>query len=83
MKRTVLIAALVVSTALLASQERKYSVIDLPYLFQSYEHAHRAIDGPVGKHLDELLLKGKGVRTLAWYDSGFRFVFNRSRDDRS
>ena len=71
-----------VSTALLASQERKYSVIDLPYLFQSYEHAHRAIDGPVGKHLDDLLLKGKGVRTLAWYDSGFRFVFTAKHEIR-
>jgi tripartite ATP-independent transporter DctP family solute receptor len=69
-----------VSTALLASQERKYSVIDLPYLFQSYEHAHRAIDGPVGKQLDEVLLKSKGVRTLAWYDSGFRFVFTAKHE---
>jgi TRAP-type transport system periplasmic protein len=71
-----------VSTALLASQEKKYSVIDLPYLFQSYAHAHRAIDGPVGKQLDEALLKGKGVRTLAWYDSGFRFVFTGKREIR-
>ena len=49
--------------------------LDFPFLFKSYEHAHRVLDGKIG---DDLLKKfePKGLIGLAWSENGFRHLTN-------
>jgi tripartite ATP-independent transporter DctP family solute receptor len=49
--------------------------VSLPFLFKDYDHAMRAIDGPVG-HLIEAKLGAKGFTALAWMELGSRNVTN-------
>jgi tripartite ATP-independent transporter DctP family solute receptor len=53
----------------------KNNVIDLPYLFNDYEHVAAVIDGPIGQSLlDEL--KKYNIMGLAFLDQGFRQITN-------
>lgn len=59
-----------------------YNPIDvfyLPFIFQNKEHAYKVADGPIGQKLYDGLLKEKGIRTLAMYESGFRAITNSKR----
>lgn len=53
-------------------------VLDIPFLFKNYKHAHAVMDGPVG---DELLNKfdRRMMVGLAWGESGFRQLANNKR----
>lgn len=57
--------------------------LELPYLFDDYDHAERVLDGPVGTQLLEGLLP-QGLRGLAFaYSGGFRVVPTAGRALRS
>ena len=49
--------------------------LDFPFLFTSYDHAHKVLDGPIGT---DLLKKftDKDLIGLAWAENGFRHVTN-------
>lgn len=51
------------------------AVLDAPFMFKNSEHAHKVIDGNVGKKLEELL-KAQGTTVMSWMESGFRNVFS-------
>jgi len=53
-------------------------IVDIPFLFRDYAHAHKVLDGAIG---DELLKKfpGKGLVALAWMENGFRHITNSRR----
>ncbi|MES2888839.1 MAG: TRAP transporter substrate-binding protein [Pseudomonadota bacterium] len=53
-------------------------ITDIPFLFRDYDHARKALDGPVGQ---ELLAKfpAKGMVALAWAENGFRHLTNSKR----
>lgn len=53
-------------------------VMNLPFVFSSYEGVHRTLEGPVGK-LIESKLDGKGFTLLCWMDLGARNVMNAKR----
>lgn len=53
-------------------------VWDLPYIFRDIEHAHKVLDGPVGKAIAEKFL-AKNIRHLAYNDGGFRYFTNSKR----
>jgi tripartite ATP-independent transporter DctP family solute receptor len=50
-------------------------VVDIPFLFRDYGHAHKVLDGQIGP---DLLKKfpGKGLIALAWLENGFRHITN-------
>jgi tripartite ATP-independent transporter DctP family solute receptor len=53
-------------------------VLALPYVFDSAEHMHRALDGATGREI----LRGfeaRGLVGLAFYDSGVRCFYNHRR----
>jgi tripartite ATP-independent transporter DctP family solute receptor len=56
----------------------KLNVLDLPYLFTSFEHVYRVVDGPIGKQLlaelEQHQLKG-----IAFWEIGFRNITNSKR----
>ncbi|MBD5803251.1 2,3-diketo-L-gulonate-binding periplasmic protein YiaO precursor [Azoarcus sp. Aa7] len=53
-------------------------IVDIPFLFRDYDHAHKVLDGQIGQ---DLLKKfpGKGLVALAWYENGFRHITNNKR----
>lgn len=64
------------STSPLTSYSHELDVLDLPFLFTSYEHAERVLDGPVGRHL-LTVLEPYDLEGLGYLELGFR-VFSTS-----
>jgi tripartite ATP-independent transporter DctP family solute receptor len=66
-------ASLTVSgTAILNNFDQRIGVVDLPYLWQDFDHVHRVLDGAVGRDLAAGLEK-QGIILLTWIDGwGFR-----------
>lgn len=62
--------------------EPKLNVLDLPYLFDDYEHAYNVVDGAIG---DQLLgeLEKHRMKGLAFWEIGFRKVTNSVRPIRT
>ncbi len=56
----------------------KMFVVDLPFLFQSREHAYKVLDGPIGIEL-LAALSTKGIKGLAFWENGFRQITNSVR----
>jgi TRAP-type C4-dicarboxylate transport system substrate-binding protein len=54
-------------------------IIDLPFVFRSLEHAHRALDGPLGAYFTEKIEAKKNFRVMGFWDNGFRHISNRLR----
>jgi len=53
-------------------------VFDLPFLFESYDHAYAVLDGPIGqKVLDSM--SSANLVGLSWGDNGFRHLTNSER----
>lgn len=57
---------------------REYAVVMIPFLFESYDHAHRTLDGPAGAMLADMA-EGKGFKVLADWEWGFRDITNNKR----
>jgi len=55
------------------------SVMDMPYMFNNYEHIERVVDGEVGQIFNEMLIKKEGLRVLAWFHIGFRHMITREK----
>ena len=53
-------------------------ITDIPFMFRDYDHARRALDGPLGQ---AILAKcdAKGLVCLAWWENGFRHLTNSKR----
>jgi tripartite ATP-independent transporter DctP family solute receptor len=65
-------SATVSGTAILNNFDQRIGVVDLPYLFNDFDHVHRVLDGEVGQDLAAGLEK-QGIVLLAWIDGwGFR-----------
>jgi TRAP-type transport system periplasmic protein len=60
----------------------KLNVLDLPFLFDSYEHAYRVLDGDVGQELLAGLEENR-MKGLAFWEIGFRKVTNSVRPIRT
>ncbi|WP_088552796.1 TRAP transporter substrate-binding protein [Calderihabitans maritimus] len=61
------------ATAKLTEWFPEWALFDLPFLFESYEEVHRAMDGEIGRRLSDLLLK-RNMMALAMWDNGFKQV---------
>ena len=58
--------------------EKAFAVVVMPYLFDSYAHAHRVLDGPAMKWLAPLAEK-QGFVILSNWEWGFRNLTNNQR----
>ena len=58
--------------------EPKLNVLDVPYLFESYDHAYKVLDGQIGQLLLGELEKHR-MKGLAFWEIGFRKVTNSVR----
>lgn len=58
--------------------EAALNVLDLPYLFKSFDHAYAVLDGPIGMQIGALLEK-HGLKELGFMEIGFRNLTNNKR----
>jgi tripartite ATP-independent transporter DctP family solute receptor len=76
-----LVDFMVSGSAIWGSVAPKLQVLDFPFLWRDWDHAHAVVDGPVGREAADYMEATVNVRPLAWGDSfGFRHVITRSRD---
>lgn len=59
---------------------RRMGVLDLPFMWQGYDHAHKVLDGEVGKTLAKEY-EARGIKILGWQDSwGYRNVVTTKKE---
>ena len=63
------------STGPLGNFVSDFLILDLPYLFSSYEHAHAVLDGEIGEGL-KAQLDNLGIVGGAFWENGFRHMTN-------
>lgn len=56
----------------------EFDLFSLPYLIRDTDHFKKVVSGPVGAKYGELIEK-RGIKILAWFDNGYRNVFNNKR----
>lgn len=56
-----------------------FFVFDLPYLFESAEHAYAVLDSEIGQDLATQFEEAANVKVLAWTENGFRNETNSVR----
>jgi len=67
-------------TTILNNFVQKLGVVDLPFLWQSYDHIHRVFDGEVGETLEQEL-DTVGLKVVGWMDSwGWRNVVTSEKE---
>ena len=62
-----------------ASSTANWSVLDLPYLFDTAEHAYEVLDGEVGQTLLDGF-NGTGIKAIGFWENGFREVTNNTKE---
>ena len=67
-----------VSTAPVAGFIPEFDLFSLPYLIRDTAHFEAVVSGPVGDKYNELA-EARGLKILAWFDNGYRNVFNKVR----
>ncbi|WP_218508579.1 TRAP transporter substrate-binding protein [Variovorax sp. dw_308] len=56
----------------------QFGMLDLGYLFDSYDHVAKSLDGGVGAKLNDMLQKGTGCQVLTWAQHfGARSVYTK------
>ncbi|UEM07755.1 TRAP transporter substrate-binding protein (plasmid) [Skermanella rosea] len=68
----------VMNAGLLGGLSKDFSLVDLPFLFETPEQADAVMDGPFGTRLAESL-PDKGVVGLGYWELGFRNLTNNRR----
>lgn len=67
------------STSYLGVRVPELDVLETPFLFETLDHAHRALDGRLGAELTRATQAVTGFRVLGYWDNGFRHLTNRLR----
>lgn len=65
----------VTSTGPLGGFVSDINIIDFPFLFRDYDHAHKVLDGEIGQNLLDKF-ETANIKGLAYWDLGFRQVTN-------
>jgi tripartite ATP-independent transporter DctP family solute receptor len=67
-----------VSTGPMAGFVGEFDIFSLPYMFRDTDHFKKVLSGPIG---DKFLgmLDAKGIKGLAWFDNGYRNMFNGTK----
>jgi tripartite ATP-independent transporter DctP family solute receptor len=65
----------VLNAGLLVGLDKRFAMLDFPFIFNSAEEADKIVDGPIGQKL-HASLADKGLVGLAYWELGFRNVTN-------
>lgn len=66
------------STGPMGGFEKKFMLFDFPFLFKDKAQAYSVLDGEIGTYILGLTDK-IGIKSLAWYENGFRHLTNSKR----
>ena len=66
------------ATSAMAGFEKRFQVLDLPFLFTSRETAFEALDGELGQTLNAFLAP-KGFVSMGYCENGFRHITNNRK----
>lgn len=66
----------IASTGPMGGFVRSFMLFDMPYLFESTDHAYSVLDGEIGDELAAEFLEITNVRILGWQENGFRYLTN-------
>ncbi|MGG5819452.1 TRAP transporter substrate-binding protein [Falsiroseomonas sp. HW251] len=66
-------------TAYMSNLQPELAAFQLPFMFTDWAHAERAMDDAPGRTVADMLVRGQGVRPLAYMHNGFRDFFTVSR----
>jgi tripartite ATP-independent transporter DctP family solute receptor len=70
---------MVSGSSIFATVSPELGMLDLGYLFDSYAHAGKVLEGPAGKTLSDLLEKRSGIVILTWASHfGARSVYTKA-----
>lgn len=67
-----------VSTAPVSGFVPQFDLFSLPYLIRDTDHFKAVVSGPVGEKFSGFA-EQRGLKILAWFDNGYRNVFNKVR----
>ena len=65
------------STSYLADRVPELEFADLPFLFDSLEHARATMDGALGAYLSRKIEERIAYRVLGYFENGYRHISNR------
>jgi tripartite ATP-independent transporter DctP family solute receptor len=71
------------SSSYLTDRVPELSFVDMPFLFDSTETARGAMDGALGKRLEQAIEAKCNYRILGWFENGFRQISNKVRTIRT
>ncbi len=66
------------STIIYSVLDPKFSVISMPWIMPDYASVDKALKGPAGKKIEEIL-RAKGIEPLGFGENGFRQVTNNKK----
>jgi tripartite ATP-independent transporter DctP family solute receptor len=66
------------STGPLGNFVPQVKLFNLPFLFKDRDTCYKVLDGPVGTRIADKFAK-IGIRSLGWYENGFRNITNSKR----
>lgn len=67
------------SGTLLSNWIPEVGVLNLPYLFEDYNHVRKVLDGEIGDQLSAEV-EEQGAMVLAWWENGFRSITNSRQE---
>src|SRR5437868_7833499 len=67
------------SSSYLTDRVPELSFVDMPFVFDSTETARAAMDGALGKRLEQAIESKCNYRILGWFENGFRHISNKVR----
>lgn len=62
-----------------SNSTKKWSTLDLPYLFKDREQAYKVLDGKIGQDLLEGF-NGTGIKAIGFWENGFRELTNNKKE---
>ena len=65
----------IIGTGSLQPFDPKFGVVEMPYAWQSQQHAYRALDGDLGKALEKLA-DARNLVIVSWWENGYRHITN-------
>jgi len=72
-------AAIIMGISIWQGYDSRAAIEEVPFLFQTPEEAHKALDGKFGNILAKDVLEPVGVKVLAYWENGFRHFTNNKR----
>lgn len=73
----------IISGSKMSQFEISAGLPDMPFLFKNYDHVHKVMDSEIGAELAKRLYDKTKLKTLGYFDQGFRHIVTISKQVKS